>query len=71
VLFSVLLVLLEYPRRLLLPGLTRRIDCIVPFFKFTDEEAHVVADMYLDNVRNQYCQPATKGVSDNLFLFLV
>ena len=41
-------------------GLTRRIDCIVPFFRFDEEEAFVVADMYLDYVRQQYVKQPTK-----------
>jgi ATP-dependent Clp protease ATP-binding subunit ClpA len=41
-------------------GLTRRIDCIVPFFRFDEEEAFVVADMYLDSIRLQYLKQPTK-----------
>ena len=42
-------------------GLTRRIDAVVPFFKFNKEEAYVVADMYVDTVREMYLQPRTLG----------
>ena len=42
-------------------GLTRRIDAVVPFFKFNKEEAYVVADMYIDSVREMYSQPRTLG----------
>ena len=40
-------------------GLTRRIDAVVPFFKFTEDEAHVVADMFLDSIRMTYALPPT------------
>lgn len=39
-------------------GLTRRINSIVPFFTFDEEEAHVVTDMYIDKLRQMYIQPA-------------
>ena len=39
-------------------GLTRRINAIVPFFTFDEEEAHVVTDMYVDKLRQMYIQPA-------------
>ena len=42
-------------------GLTRRIDAVVPFFKFSREEAYVVADMYIDTVREMYARPRTPG----------
>ena len=42
-------------------GLTRRIDSVVPFFKFDEEEAYVVADMYIDFVRRQYMLPPSRG----------
>ena len=42
-------------------GLTRRIDAVVPFFKFNKEEAYVVADMYVDRVREMYLLPRTAG----------
>jgi hypothetical protein len=44
-------------------GLTRRIDAVVPFFKFSREEAYVVADMYIDTVREMYAKPRTPGRS--------
>ena len=42
-------------------GLTRRIDAVVPFFKFDKEEAYVVADMYIDSVREMYARPKSAG----------
>ena len=42
-------------------GLTRRIDSVVPFFTFDEEEAYVVADMYVDFVRRQYMMPPSRG----------
>ena len=41
-------------------GLTRRINAVVPFFSFDEEEAHVVTDMYVDKLRLMYSRPATK-----------
>jgi ATP-dependent Clp protease ATP-binding subunit ClpA len=49
-------------------GLTRRIDAVVPFFKFSREEAYVVADMYIDTVREMYARPRTPGGSRALHL---
>lgn len=50
-------------------GLTRRIDTVIPFFRFGAEEAHVIADMYVDNVRTQYMLPITdsKHIGDLFF----
>jgi hypothetical protein len=42
-------------------GLTRRIDAVVPFFKFSEEEAYVIADMYVDRVREMYAKPSNSG----------
>ena len=42
-------------------GLTRRIDCVVPFFCFDEQEAFVVTDMFLDSVRSQYALPVTSS----------
>ena len=52
-------------------GLTRRIDAIVPFFKFDAEEAHVVADMHVDRLREAYARPATADRKVGGFHFAV
>jgi ATP-dependent Clp protease ATP-binding subunit ClpA len=52
-------------------GLTRRIDAVVPFFKFSEEEAYVIADMYVDRVREMYAKPSNSGTFTVPYFFLV
>lgn len=52
-------------------GLTRRIDAVVPFFKFSEEEAYVIADMYVDRVREMYAKPSNSGMFTVQYFFLV
>ena len=49
-------------------GLTRRIDAVVPFFKFSREEAYVVADMYIDTLREMYAKPKTPGKQHQVYV---
>jgi hypothetical protein len=46
-------------RRFFQGGLTRRINSIVPFFAFDEEEAMVICDMYIDLIRSMYSKPPT------------